>query len=102
MVALPYEWLMLRKAAHRLRTSTASVRRKLRARASASGIEGRGLTRSRYCPPQAGSLGIDTIALECGFSEGSAFRRAFKRWMNCAPGGYRRRVHAGRPRKGDR
>jgi AraC-like DNA-binding protein len=39
-----------------------------------------------------GSLDLNDLAFLLGFSEQSAFQRAFKRWMGESPGAYRRRL----------
>lgn len=41
------------------------------------------------------SLTLVDIAFMLGFSDQSAFQKAFKRWHNCAPGEYRRQLQKG-------
>jgi AraC-like DNA-binding protein len=52
------------------------------------------------------SLTIKSIAFNLGFREGSAFVKAFKRWMGCTPTAWRQRLggdqHAGRAASGGR
>lgn len=52
------------------------------------------LKRQRACEQlTACSLTIDEIAFQAGFSQTTAFYRAFKRWFGCTPAEYRR-AHA--------
>lgn len=43
-------------------------------------------------------VSLTEIAALLGFSEASAFHRAFKRWYGISPGGYRREQATGKPR----
>ena len=39
-------------------------------------------------------MSLEQIALMVGYSEASAFRRAFRRWYGTSPAGYRRELKA--------
>ncbi len=42
---------------------------------------------------QEGELEMDQIADKLGFAETSSFYHAFKRWLGCSPGEYRKSIH---------
>jgi AraC-like DNA-binding protein len=44
---------------------------------------------------QEGELEMDQIADKLGFAETSSFYHAFKRWLGCSPGEYRKSIHPG-------
>lgn len=77
--------------ARQLHTSTATLRRRL----EKEGITYRGILDGlrrdlAICHLSDGQLSMAEIAAQLGFTETSAFYRAFKKWTGLAPGQYRR------------
>jgi AraC-like DNA-binding protein len=83
--------LSLRLAAHKLAMTPRTLQRHL----SLEGLHYRRvlndvrLARALMLLSRPGST-IERVAIEVGFSEPSAFHRAFKRWTRSAPGEFRR------------
>jgi AraC-like DNA-binding protein len=91
--ALPYEMPDLDAVAGRLSMSGSSLRRQLR-------TEGTSFQRIRdqlrrdvaVASLARGDLSIEALAAQLGFSEPSAFHRAFKRWTGATPRSYQART----------
>jgi AraC-like DNA-binding protein len=89
---LPDGVLDARAAARELGTSERTLRRRL----SEAGQTYRALveavrTERALSLADAGEHSVTEIAALCGFSDGTAFARAFRRWTGCAPHEYLRR-----------
>ncbi len=88
--------LTLEQLAVRLDTSARTLQRKLRdAGLSYTQLldQVRGELAERYLADP--TLDLNDLAFLLGFSEQSAFQRAFKRWKGESPGAWRRRLHRG-------
>ena len=89
--AAPAAWPGIGDLAARLNLSQLSLRRRLKAEGQTyRGIKEevrRGLALEHLA---TGTRGVGEIAAELGFSEPSAFHRAFRKWTGMSPGAYRR------------
>lgn len=94
--ALPAgEWPDFDTLAAHLGTTPATLRRRLRGEGQSfasikdelRGALAQSLLRGR-------TLSVAEIAAELGFTEPSAFHRAFRKWTGTSPGAFRREVHA--------
>jgi AraC-like DNA-binding protein len=88
----PTAWPGMREIAARLRLSELTLRRRLKA----EGLTYRDIKEEvrRSLALEwlgAGGRGVGEIAADLGFSEPSAFHRAFRKWTGTSPGAYRRR-----------
>lgn len=90
--ALPAaEWPDFDTLAVRLRTTPATLRRRLRSEGQSFASikdELRGALAQSLL--RAHALSVAEIAVELGFSEPSAFHRAFRKWTGTSPGAFRR------------
>lgn len=97
--ALPAaEWPDFDRLAVRLGTTPATLRRRLRSEGQSFASikdELRGALAQSLL--RADTLSVAEIAAELGFSEPSAFHRAFRKWTGTSPGTFRRDVHAAQP-----
>jgi AraC-like DNA-binding protein len=85
------EWPDFDTLATRLNVSPATLRRRLRSEGqsfSAVKEEMRGLLAQTLL--RESTLGVAEIAYELGFTEPSAFHRAFRKWTGTSPGSFRR------------
>ena len=81
----------LAHAAGQLAVSERTLRRRLaEERTSFSELRQRELRRRAEAMLSAGRYSPGEIAFALGFSETSAFHRAFRRWTGCSPGAWRR------------
>lgn len=88
------EWPTSEDIASRLSVSVHHLRRLLREeRTSVTSLREALLRDAAINSLVAGKESVDDLARRLGFSEASAFRRAFRRWTGIPPGVYRR--HAG-------
>jgi AraC-like DNA-binding protein len=79
--------------ARRLAVTTRTLRRQLRAEgATFAGLVDRARLECALRLLRDVTLGTETIALQLGFSEMSAFSRAFRRWTGQSPAAFRRRL----------
>lgn len=87
----PIDWPSFEEMAAALQMSPATLRRRLRAEGQSFGAirdELRaGLARKLL---RRGDLSIADVAAELGYSEPTAFHRAFRGWTGHSPGGFRR------------
>ena len=93
----PAQWPGIEDLARRLRLSPASLRRRL----NAEGRTYRDIKdemRRGFAMEwlSSGGRGVGEIAAELGFSEPSAFHRAFRKWTAMSPGVFRREAVASR------
>lgn len=89
----PEAWPDCDTLARQFHTSTATLRRRL----EKEGITYRGILDGlrrdlAICHLSDGQLSMAEIAAQLGFTETSAFYRAFKKWTGLAPGQYRRHL----------
>lgn len=89
--AAPHAWPVFEELAHDLGYPASSLRRKLRAEGSSySSIKD---DHRRILAIRAllhSERSIEQISEDLGFAEPSAFHRAFRKWMACSPGAFRR------------
>ncbi|RXV65081.1 AraC family transcriptional regulator [Burkholderia stabilis] len=94
--ALPAaEWPDFDTLAVRLGTTPATLRRRLRSEGQSFAAikdELRGALAQSLL--RGHTLSVAEIAAELGFTEPSAFHRAFRKWTGTSPGAFRRDVHA--------
>lgn len=84
------QWPAPEEVAARLNVSVQHLRRQLRAQeTSISDIKEEILRDAAIASLVRGEEPIDELATRLGFSEASAFRRAFRRWTGSPPGAYR-------------
>jgi len=79
----------------RLGTTPATLRRRLRSEGQSFASvkdELRGALAQSLL--RADTLSVAEIAIELGFTEPSAFHRAFRKWTGTSPGAFRRDVNA--------
>ena len=89
------EWPDFDTLAVRLGTTPATLRRRLRSEGQSFAAikdELRGALAQSLLRGHA--LSVAEIATELGFTEPSAFHRAFRKWTGTSPGAFRRDVHA--------
>ncbi|MEO6887309.1 MAG: AraC family transcriptional regulator [Jatrophihabitantaceae bacterium] len=84
-------WPTSEDIAARLSLSAQHVRRRLREEGTSIGEIKAELLRDAAIAALARGDGIDELSARLGFSEPSAFRRAFKRWTGTAPSAYQPR-----------
>jgi AraC-like DNA-binding protein len=78
------------RIAERLGTSTRALQRRLRSRGTSLSLLTDEVRRTMACNALAdGNVPIKEVADRLGFSEPSAFHRAFKRWTGLTPHGFR-------------
>lgn len=82
------DWPSSDEVAARLSLSAQHVRRRLREEGTSVGEIKAELLRDAAIAALARGDGIDDLSARLGFSEPSAFRRAFKRWTGAAPSAY--------------
>lgn len=78
------------RVAERLGLSERSLRRRLELEGTSFRALADAVRRSRAEQLLAGGASVQDVALALGFSEPSAFARAFKRWSGTSPRGWRR------------
>lgn len=87
----PPSWLSFEDLARRLRLSAPSMRRRLKAEGQTYRDIKDEVRRSLAVDWLGGSRrGVGDIAADLGFSEPSAFHRAFRKWTGKSPGAFRR------------
>ncbi|MEV6013851.1 AraC family transcriptional regulator ligand-binding domain-containing protein [Streptomyces sp. NPDC051976] len=85
-------WPTAEEAAGRLNISAQHLRRLLRAENTSIGMIKEDIMRqAAIASLERGDESVNALAARLGFSEPSAFRRAFRRWTNAAPGTYKPR-----------
>jgi AraC-like DNA-binding protein len=77
--------------ARRLSISPQHVRRRLRDEGTSVGAIKGELLRDAAIAGLARGVAVDELSSRLGFSEASAFRRAFKRWTGSTPAAYQPR-----------
>lgn len=89
-------WPSFEELARHLRMPASSLRRRLAAEGQAY-MEIKDELRRRMAERllNEDERSVGEIASELGFSEPSAFHRAFKKWTEHSPGAFRRRAHEG-------
>jgi AraC-like DNA-binding protein len=82
-------------AASKFNMSSRTLQRKLKKQdTSFAVLRDRVRQRKAICFIQEGELEMDQIADRLGFAETSSFYHAFKRWLGCSPGEYRKSLHS--------
>lgn len=85
------EWPRLEDVAAQLRTTPTTLRRRLEAEGTSYQVLKDALRNDMAIDHLCnGSLSVDEIAARVGYTDASAFHRAFKRWNGLQPGEYRR------------
>lgn len=82
------EWPSSQEVARRLSLSAQHVRRRLREEGTSLGAIKEDLLRDAAIAALARGDSVERISTQLGFSEPSAFRRAFKRWTGATPATY--------------
>jgi AraC-like DNA-binding protein len=84
------DWPSSEQVAARLSVSLQHLRRRLRAEGTSIGqIREQILMDAAIASLTRGHEPVSQLSARLGFSEPSAFRRAFRRWTGCPPGAYR-------------
>lgn len=86
------DWPTSDAVARRLSMSPQHLRRRLREEGTSLGAIRNDLLRDTAIARLARGEPVDAIAARLGFSEASAFRRAFRRWTGATPSAYQRRT----------
>ncbi|GAA5151084.1 AraC family transcriptional regulator [Pseudonocardia eucalypti] len=90
--ARPVPWPAPEEVAARLNLSLQHLRRRLRAEGTSMSVIREEILRDAAVAALAsGREPVTDLAIRLGFSEPSAFRRAFRRWTGTPPGSYRPR-----------
>ncbi|MEV6279785.1 AraC family transcriptional regulator ligand-binding domain-containing protein [Nocardia sp. NPDC051832] len=82
-------WASAEEIAQRLAISPATVRRKLAAEGTSVTEIRADILRDAAIAGLVGGESVESLSGRLGFSESSAFRRAFRRWTGSPPGAYR-------------
>jgi AraC-like DNA-binding protein len=85
------EWPTSDEVARRLSLSPQHLRRRLREDGTSLGAIKEELLRDAAIAGLARGTAVDVLSVQLGFSEPSAFRRAFKRWTGATPAAYQPR-----------
>lgn len=89
-------WPNFEQSAKHLRVSTATLRRQLRAEGqSFSAIKYEIQAARAYALLRDSNQPVAEVAAELGFTEPSAFHRAFRKWTGQSPGAFRRTLRQG-------
>ncbi len=97
----PVAWTGFDALAAQMRMAPSTLRHRLQAEGqSYAGIKDEIRREMAIEMLQTSALGIGEIAVQLGFSEPSAFHRAFRKWTSKSPAAYRRETMPGRPEGG--
>lgn len=96
--APPVSWTGFDALAAQMRMAPSTLRHRLQAEGQTyAGIKDEIRREMAIEMLQTTALGIAEIAVQLGFSEPSAFHRAFRKWTSKSPAAYRRETLPGRP-----
>lgn len=93
----PADWPTLNYLAREMDIPSSTLRRRLRVEGHSYNAIKDDIRRMRAVQALLHStLSVEQIAELLGFAEPSAFHRAFRKWVSCSPGAFRRNNNAGR------